>query len=137
MRPGYARVSTEDQNLDGQYQRLSAAGCEKLFEEKLSGARRNRPKLEKSKETFHCFSIPPLLNEDVERDAVLVHGTPKIALHALDPNEHLIHVPFVTGPRTTAARVVGKVLAEFLAPAPNSLIGDDDAPLGQQELNIS
>jgi DNA invertase Pin-like site-specific DNA recombinase len=47
MRLGYARVSTEDQNLDGQCQRLSASGCEKLFEEKISGARRNRPKLEK------------------------------------------------------------------------------------------
>ena len=47
MKLGYARVSTEDQNLDGQCQRLSAAGCEKLFEEKLSGAKRNRPKLEK------------------------------------------------------------------------------------------
>lgn len=44
---GIARVSTGDQNLDGQCQRLSAAGCEKLFEEKISGARRNRPKLEK------------------------------------------------------------------------------------------
>ena len=43
MRLGYARVSTEDQNLDGQRQRLSAAGCEKLFEEKLSGAKRNVP----------------------------------------------------------------------------------------------
>jgi DNA invertase Pin-like site-specific DNA recombinase len=47
MKLGYARVSTGDQNLDGQCQRLSAAGCEKLFEEKISGATRNRPKLEK------------------------------------------------------------------------------------------
>jgi DNA invertase Pin-like site-specific DNA recombinase len=47
MKLGYARVSTGDQNLEGQCQRLSAAGCEKLFEEKISGARRNRPKLEK------------------------------------------------------------------------------------------
>src|SRR5271157_5481141 len=47
MKLGYARVSTEDQNLDGQCQRLSATGCEKLFEEKLSGATRNRPKPEK------------------------------------------------------------------------------------------
>jgi DNA invertase Pin-like site-specific DNA recombinase len=47
MKLGYAQVSTEDQNLDGQCQRLSAAGCEKLFEEKRSGAQRNRPKLEK------------------------------------------------------------------------------------------
>ena len=33
--------------------------------------------------------------------------------------------------------MVGKVLAEFLAPASNSLIGDDDATLGQRKLNIS
>ncbi len=47
MRLGYARVSTDEQTLTGQCQRLSAAGCEKLFEEKISGATRNRPKLEK------------------------------------------------------------------------------------------
>jgi DNA invertase Pin-like site-specific DNA recombinase len=38
MKLGYARVSTEEQNLDRQCQRLYAAGCEKLFEEKISGA---------------------------------------------------------------------------------------------------
>jgi DNA invertase Pin-like site-specific DNA recombinase len=47
MKLGYARVSTDDQTLDGQSKRLSAAGCEKLFEEKISGAMRNRPKLER------------------------------------------------------------------------------------------
>jgi DNA invertase Pin-like site-specific DNA recombinase len=47
MKLGYARVSTEDQSLDIQCRRLLAAGCEKLFEEKVSGAARNRPALEK------------------------------------------------------------------------------------------
>ncbi len=47
MKLGYARVSTDEQSLNSQCQRLSAAGCEKLFEEKISGAVRNRPKLEK------------------------------------------------------------------------------------------
>jgi len=47
MRLGYARVSTDEQTLISQCQRLSAAGCEKLFEEKISGTARNRPKLEK------------------------------------------------------------------------------------------
>ena len=47
MKLGYARVSTEDQALDLQRPRLTAAGCEKLFEEKISGASRNRPQLEK------------------------------------------------------------------------------------------
>ena len=47
MKLGYARVSTEDQNLELQRPRLKAAGCEKLFEEKISGAKRLRPELER------------------------------------------------------------------------------------------
>ena len=46
MKLGYARVSTQDQDLELQRRRLDNAGCELLFEEKISGARRNRPKLE-------------------------------------------------------------------------------------------
>src|SRR4051812_9959479 len=34
---GYARVSTEDQNLDLQRDALQRVGCEKIFEEKESG----------------------------------------------------------------------------------------------------
>jgi DNA invertase Pin-like site-specific DNA recombinase len=44
---GYARVSTEDQSLDVQRQKLTAVGCEMVFEEKVSGARRHRPELER------------------------------------------------------------------------------------------
>ena len=45
MKLGYARVSTDDQTLDRQRERLREAGCERLFEEKMSGARRDRPEL--------------------------------------------------------------------------------------------
>jgi DNA invertase Pin-like site-specific DNA recombinase len=45
MKLGYARVSTDDQNLDHQREQLHGAGCERLFEEKISGAHRNRPEL--------------------------------------------------------------------------------------------
>ena len=58
-------------------------------------------------------------------------------LHALDPDEHLVQVPFVSGSRPSAAQAVGKALAEFLAPAPDGLIGDDNAPLGQEQLDIT
>lgn len=44
---GYARVSTEEQNLDRQIIRLKEFGCERTFTEKVSGAsRENRSELE-------------------------------------------------------------------------------------------
>ena len=43
MRIGYARVSTEDQKLHMQRDALRAAGCEKIFDEKISGASTRLP----------------------------------------------------------------------------------------------
>ena len=42
---GYARVSTEDQKLDAQHDVLTAAGAERVFVDKASGARDDRPGL--------------------------------------------------------------------------------------------
>ena len=45
---GYARVSTRDQNLVAQDAELRAAGCTKVFKEKVSGAKTDRPELVKA-----------------------------------------------------------------------------------------
>lgn len=42
---GYARVSTEDQDLALQRNALKGAGCQRIYEEKMSGANRSRPAL--------------------------------------------------------------------------------------------
>ena len=47
MHVGYARVSTEDQKLEIQLQKLKQAGCKRIFQEKVSGAHRQRPELAK------------------------------------------------------------------------------------------
>lgn len=43
---GYARVSTEDQKLDLQTDALKKVGCLNIYEEKKSGAAKNRPMLD-------------------------------------------------------------------------------------------
>jgi DNA invertase Pin-like site-specific DNA recombinase len=45
---GYARVSTRDQDLAAQDAELRAAGCAKVFKEKISGAKTDRPELVKA-----------------------------------------------------------------------------------------
>jgi DNA invertase Pin-like site-specific DNA recombinase len=47
MRRGYARVSTTEQDLSGQLEQLKAAGCEKVYSEKKTGANGDRAALQR------------------------------------------------------------------------------------------
>lgn len=67
MKIGYARVSTEDQTLDIQRATLQQNGCEKIFEEKVSGVGHDRPEL--------CR----LLNSLKEDDLVIVSSLDRLA----------------------------------------------------------
>ena len=45
---GYIRVSTNDQNTDLQRKALMCAGCEQIFEDKMSGTKSERPGLKRA-----------------------------------------------------------------------------------------
>ena len=51
---GYARVSTETQNLDRQLDLLNLANCERIYQEKITGTTKERPELEKMLDSLRC-----------------------------------------------------------------------------------
>jgi len=69
---GYARVSTDDQDLALQRKALREAGCRRTYAEKVSGARRDRPELEK------------LLDNVREEDVVVVTRLDRLARSTRD-----------------------------------------------------
>lgn len=62
---GYARVSTGDRNLDLQMDALKAAGCEKVFTDRLSGAKDDRPGLGEALEPGLEVRRHPPNNRDI------------------------------------------------------------------------
>jgi DNA invertase Pin-like site-specific DNA recombinase len=54
---GYARVSTDGQSLAAQLAELKAAGCERIYQEKISGARSDRKQLARLMATIDAGDI--------------------------------------------------------------------------------
>ena len=49
---GYARCSTADQNLDWQLDALKKEGCERIYQEKVTGTKKERPELNRMLEAL-------------------------------------------------------------------------------------
>lgn len=69
---GYARVSTKGQKLGVQLDALRDAGCERVFTDKLSGAKRARP------------GLTELLGVIGEGDTLVVHRLDRLARSTID-----------------------------------------------------
>jgi len=54
LRIGYARVSTHEQSLDSQIDALNAAGCDRVYADRMSGTKSARPELARLKETLRA-----------------------------------------------------------------------------------
>jgi DNA invertase Pin-like site-specific DNA recombinase len=57
MKFGYARVSKYEQSLDVQIQKLKEAGCDEIFQEKVSGANDDRPQLNRLMEKLRAGDV--------------------------------------------------------------------------------
>ena len=57
MLVGYARVSTDQQELDLQRSALKAAGSDRIFEEKVTGARADRPQLRRMMDVLRSGDV--------------------------------------------------------------------------------
>jgi DNA invertase Pin-like site-specific DNA recombinase len=69
---GYARVSTDGQDLGGQLDRLKAVGCTRIYHEKRSGKNAQRPRLQ------------AMLRNLRPGDQVLAIATDRVARNPLD-----------------------------------------------------
>ena len=69
---GYARVSTEQQNLDRQLDALKKYGVDTIYNEKMTGTKRNRPELSK------------MLDRMTEGDTVVVESLSRLGRSTKD-----------------------------------------------------
>jgi len=67
MLVGYARVSTCDQNIDLQIKALQEVGCKRIFTEKASGAKRDRPELKNALEYIRSHNNDVLVVWKLDR----------------------------------------------------------------------
>ena len=62
MQYGYARVSTFDQNLELQLEALNRLECDHIFDDKISGAKSNRPGLDKMMKLLRQLKVLMQMN---------------------------------------------------------------------------
>lgn len=101
MKIGYARVSTNEQHLDLQFQQLKEAGCKTIFQEKVSGARADRPELTK------------LLEHIREGDTLVVYKLDRLARST----HHLLEIVQTLQAKGADFCSIGEPWADTTSPA--------------------
>lgn len=97
---GYARVSTDGQTLDAQDAALQAAGADRIFSEKISGAKSNRPQLSKALEALK------------DGDVLLVTRLDRLARSTLD----LLNILDAVSKKGAGFRSLGDTWADTTTP---------------------
>lgn len=98
---GYARVSTDDQHLELQRAALQGAGCQRLYAEKDSGAKRDR------------LELARLLDQLREGDVVVVYRLDRLARSTRD----LLEIAERLQEKGAGLRSLGEPWADTTSPA--------------------
>ncbi len=77
-----------------------------------------------TEEPHRSKSIPFRLYKDVEHNAVLIDCSPEVVSDAVDLQEDLVQMPFISGSGSPSSEAVGILFAELVAPTPDGLVAD-------------
>jgi DNA invertase Pin-like site-specific DNA recombinase len=106
---GYARVSTVGQSLEAQVEQLKGYGCSKIFHEKTSGAKIDRPQLK------HLLSsLQPGNTLVVTRLDRLARSTPDLLNIVKATAEKQAHFHSLGEPWVSTSTAVGKFMLTVL-----------------------
>jgi DNA invertase Pin-like site-specific DNA recombinase len=108
---GYARVSTEDQNLELQLAALKKASCKRIFTDKVSGAKADRPGL---RETLsHLRETDTLVVWKLDRLGRSVRGLVDLVNELQERHVHFKSLTDSIDTKTPAGRFFFHVMASL------------------------
>jgi DNA invertase Pin-like site-specific DNA recombinase len=108
---GYARVSTEDQNLELQLSALRKAGCKRVFTDKRSGASPDRPGLKEA--LSHLRETDTLVIWKLDRLGRSVKGLVDLVLDLEGQHIHFMSLTDGIDTKTPAGRFFFHVMASL------------------------
>ena len=84
-----------------------------------------------------CLLVAPGLNKDIQHLALAVHCPPKIHPSSVYGDKNFVQMPAAIRPGSKAPQLSGIGPSELQRPAPYRLIGDINAALGEQVLDVA
>src|SRR3954447_781394 len=77
-----------------------------------------------AKEAHGSETVALWLHQNIDHNTVLIHRAPKVMPLAVNVEEHLIKMPFVSGPGTASPYPCRVQVAELLTPAADRFVAD-------------
>jgi len=99
-----------------------------------------RPSLladELAQQSFGCLLVATALHQGVKDETILIDGTPKPMLCSIDGHDDFIDMPFVAELWCAPPDAIGEFPTEFLRPASDRFVADDNSSDSEQVLDHS